>query len=113
MHEISIAINIIEICQKELQKAKGQRIDKVNLSVGKLSGIEIESLDFALEVSKPNSSLAGAEIVIDEVSALLKCQNCGSEFESEDHFTTCPTCKEFKYEILSGKELLIKSLTIV
>lgn len=112
MHEMSIAVNIIEICQKELQKAKGQRIEKVNLVVGKLSGIVVESLDFALEVSKTNGPLANAEIVIEETPAILKCLHCGAEFESEDHFTTCPECKEFKYEILSGKELLVKSLSI-
>ena len=113
MHEMSIAINIIEICEKELQKAKGTKIEKVNLIVGKLSGIVIESLNFALEVSKQNGLLSDAEIIIEEIPASLKCLNCGLEFTSDEYYTTCPACNDFKHEILAGKELLVKSLTIV
>ena len=112
MHEMSIAVYIIEICERELQKSKAQKIEKVNLVVGKLSGIVVESLDFALKVSKSKGPLSAAEIVIEETPGLMKCLSCGTEFESDDHFTTCPVCKDYKYEILSGKELLVKSLTL-
>ena len=113
MHEMSIALNIIKIAEEELQKAKGGRIEKLNLVVGKLSGVVVESLNFALEASKEDGVLSCAEIIIDEMPAKMKCHNCGLEFESDDFYTTCPQCDEFKHEIISGKELLIKSLTIV
>ena len=110
---MSIAVNIIELCEKELEKAKGRRIEKLNLVVGKLSGIVVESLQFALEVSKPKGPLSEAELIIEEIPASMKCINCGAEFESDDYYIPCPACNDFRHEILGGKELLVKSLTVM
>lgn len=112
MHEISIALNIIEIAEEELRKAKGTKIIALNLSVGKLSGVVIESLNFALEASRRDSPLSNAEIIIEELPARMKCLACNHEYEVEDFYSICPKCEEFRHEIISGKELLISSLTI-
>lgn len=112
MHEVSIALNIIKIAEDELEKANGKRIEKIHLSVGKLAGVVIESLRFALDVSGKNGPLLKTEIIIDELPAKMKCLNCGNEFDSDDFYVTCPRCNAYKLEALSGKELLIKSITI-
>lgn len=112
MHEMSIALNIMKIAEEELEKANGKRIEKIHISVGKLAGVVVESLRFALDVSRKDGPLLNTDITIDEVPAKMKCLNCGHEFESDDFYVTCPTCNEYKLEALSGKELIIKSLTI-
>ncbi len=112
MHEMSIALNILEIVEKELKKADGKKIERLNLAVGKLSGVVVESLQFALEASRKNSPIADAEIIIDEINAKMKCMNCDFEFNTDDFYSICPNCNSFKHHIISGKELLIKSLTI-
>lgn len=112
MHEMSIALNILEIVEKELEKAAGKRVEKLNLAVGKLSGVVIESLQFALDASRNDSPISDAEILIDEIPAKMKCLNCNHEFEVEDFYSICPKCSTFKHQIISGKELLIKSVTI-
>ena len=112
MHEMSIALNIIKIAEEELKKANGERIGKIHLVAGKLSGVVTESLKFALDVSKKDGPLLDSEIIIDEVPARMKCLSCGHEFEAEDFYVTCPMCNEYNHKALSGKELLIKSITI-
>ena len=112
MHEMSIALQILKIAETELEKVKGEKIEKIHLSVGKLSGIVIESLEFALEASQKEGHITNAEIVIDEIPARMKCLHCTYEFEADDFYITCPKCNHFEHEILSGKELLINSLTI-
>ena len=112
MHEMSIALNIIKIAEEELEKANGKSIEKIHLSVGSLCGVVVDSLRFALDASRKDGPLLNAEIIIDEVKAKMKCLSCGHEFEADDYYTTCPKCSEFKLEPLTGKELLIKSITI-
>lgn len=112
MHEMSIAINILNIAEEELKKANGKRIEKMQLSVGKLSGIVVESLKFALHAARENSPLSETEITITEIPAKMRCSNCNHEFESEEFYTVCPQCDSFMHEIISGKELLINSITI-
>ena len=109
---MSIALNIINIAEEELRKAEGSRIVAINLAVGKLSGVVIESLNFALEASRIDSPLSKTKITIDELPAKMRCLACGHEYEVEDFYSICPKCEEFRHEIISGKELLISSLTI-
>jgi len=110
---MSIAANIIKISEEELAKNHGKIIQKIHLEVGQLSGIVIESLQFALDVSKTDGILKFADITIDEIPGKLKCLNCGHTFETEDFFSCCPKCNVHKVEVLSGKEMIIKSLTII
>ncbi|NJN25700.1 MAG: hydrogenase maturation nickel metallochaperone HypA [Cyclobacteriaceae bacterium] len=110
MHELSIAANIISIAKGELSKANGQKLEKIHLQVGSLSGIEIESLLFALKSS--HGVLEDTEIKIEEMPGKLRCLECGVEFESADLYTLCPQCRQFKLEVVVGKELIIKSMTI-
>ena len=109
---MSIALNIIKIAEEELHKADGSRIEKMQLSVGKLSGIVVESLEFALQAARDNSPLANTEIEISEIPARMRCTHCNQEFEAEQFYTICPHCDSFQHEIISGKELVINSITI-
>lgn len=112
MHEMSIALNILKIAEEELEKAKGKGIEKIHISVGKLSGVVVESLRFALEASRKEGPLENSDIIIEDVVAKMKCLSCNHEFEADDLYITCPKCNEYNHEALSGKELRIKSLTI-
>ncbi len=112
MHEMSIALNIMNVAKEELEKAKGKEIEKIHISVGKLSGVVVESLMFALEASRKEGPFINSEIIIEEVVARMKCLDCNHEFEADDFYITCPKCGTYHHEALSGKELLIKSITI-
>lgn len=113
MHEMSIAANILKISEEETVKAEGKKIEQIRLEVGMLSGVVTESLRFALDVSKNDSVLQNAEIVIDEIPGKLHCILCDCYFESNDFFTCCPNCGLHKFDIVSGKEMIIKSITLV
>lgn len=112
MHEMSIALNIMKIAKEEMERANGKGIDRILISVGKLSGVVAESLKFALDVSKKDGPLLNSKIIIEEVPAKMKCLNCDHEFEADDFYVTCPNCNTYKLKALSGKELLVKSITI-
>jgi hydrogenase nickel incorporation protein HypA/HybF len=112
MHEMSIALNIIKIAEEELERANGKGIDNIRISVGKLSGVVVESLKFALDAAGNDGPLANSKIIIEEVPAKMQCLSCDHEFEAEDYYITCPNCNAYKLKALSGKELLVKSLTI-
>lgn len=112
MHEVSIAANILEIVGDELKKHQGRNVEKLHLQIGSLSGVVVDSLQFALDVSKKTSVLRNTELVIEEVNAKAKCGSCGLEFEADDYFVACPECQGIDIEFLSGKELLIKSIVI-
>jgi hydrogenase nickel incorporation protein HypA/HybF len=112
MHEVSVAANILKIVSEELKKNNGVKVNQLHLAVGSLSGIVIESLQFALDVSKNESVLKNAEIIIDEIPAKVKCRSCQCEFTADDYYVVCPECQDVQLDFISGRELLIKSIVI-
>lgn len=112
MHEFSIALSIIEIAEKEAKKVSSSEVSELVLDIGTMAGIEYHALDFAMESATKNTMLEKAKIIVNKIPAKGKCKSCGHEFEVETAFDQCPKCNEFVIEIMSGKELKIKSLVV-
>ena len=60
MHEMSVALGIVKIAEDETAKAKANRVDLIELEIGTLAGIELESLDFVWPVAVKDTVLEKA-----------------------------------------------------
>lgn len=112
MHEMSIALSIIDLAAEQAKKAAANKIIEIELDIGTLSGIEIEALNFALEIAKKDSVLESAEIKINRIEAVSECLECGHIFEPEGFISHCPECKEMNTRVFKGKEMQVKSLLV-
>jgi hydrogenase nickel incorporation protein HypA/HybF len=112
MHEFSIAMNIVEIAEAEAAKANSNEVKELVLDVGTLSGIEFYALDAALEMAVKNTILEQAEITVNKIKAKAKCTECSSKFDINHVFDPCPKCGSLYHEVISGKELQVRSLVI-
>ena len=67
MHELAIAEALIEQVGTELDRA-GQKgaVKRLELAVGRLSGVHCDSLRFAFELLSPGTPAEGAELSIRE-----------------------------------------------
>jgi hydrogenase nickel incorporation protein HypA/HybF len=110
MHELSIATSIIDIAEDFAREKHVEKILKIEVEVGKLSGVVRENLIFALEIAVKDTVLKDAEIIIDETEGRSKCNACGAEFINNDWYTPCPNCHSLNFEIVAGKELRVKSI---
>ena len=112
MHELSIVQSIIKIVDMEARKTGVKRVNEVNLEIGQLSGVEFDSLEFALKSLAPGSIIESAEIIIEKPGGVACCSNCGYEFAIENFIGSCNKCSSFDLEIIKGRELRVKSITI-
>lgn len=112
MHELSIVLSIIEIVAMEAKKSGAERVTEVHLEIGQLSGVEFDSLEFALKNYAPGSVIESAEISIEKPGGTARCCNCGYEFSIENFIGSCNLCSSFNLEIIKGRELSVKSITI-
>ncbi|MBN2639870.1 MAG: hydrogenase maturation nickel metallochaperone HypA [Bacteroidales bacterium] len=113
MHELSIVMSIVDLAQQEVQKAKANSVETIELEIGTLSGVEMEALDFAWQSSISGTVLENAERIVHRPEGMAKCSGCGHIFQTESYFDACPKCGEFYTEIIKGKELRVKTLTLV
>lgn len=112
MHEMSIVVSIVDIAEDEAKKNNANKISKIELDIGTVSGIELDALNFAFDSIKEETMLKNAEIKINIIKAKSKCEDCNYEFKTEDVYTLCPKCNSYKTNISEGKEMRVKSISI-
>jgi hydrogenase nickel incorporation protein HypA/HybF len=113
MHELSIVEALIEQVQEEVQRAGVEgRIAKLELSIGRLSGVNADSIRFAFDLLASQTILAGADIVIFEPKAVCRCNTCQAKTEVDDLLLQCPNCSSDDVVIDGGRELLLQSIDV-
>jgi len=112
MHELSIAINIVDIVTEEAIKANFSSISEIEIEIGSMSGVVIEALDFALEEAIKETSWKNAKLKFTEIKAEANCSKCNNHFDVDDFFAVCPKCGSFETDIIKGKELKIKKIIL-
>lgn len=65
MHELSIAVSLVETICEELPALGAVRVSTVNLRVGALSGVALDALSFAFDLATDNTQIAGAQLHIE------------------------------------------------
>lgn len=110
MHELSIAQSILAIAQKAAP-ADGI-VTAVNIQVGELSSIEIESLKFAFASMRDETILQKAGLNIDIIPGEAQCADCNNIFHLPAFGHPCPRCQGFFLKILRGREMKVTSLTV-
>jgi hydrogenase nickel incorporation protein HypA/HybF len=114
MHEMGIALQIVEIATASLPENLGDaRVTAVNLKIGKLAAVVPESLRFCFDVAVKDTLLTGAKLVIEEVPVVARCKDCNAEWTIDEPVFICKTCQSGSLEILSGRELDIESIEVV
>ncbi|NDP27659.1 MAG: hydrogenase maturation nickel metallochaperone HypA [Flavobacterium sp.] len=112
MHELSIVTSIIKTAEFELETTGGGKIVAIVLEIGKLSGVEIQSLHFVWELVAKNTVLENSKITIFEPEGIAICAECETEYKVEKIYDSCPKCNSPFKKIISGRELKIKKLII-
>lgn len=112
MHELSIAISIVDMAIDQARLASAHRVSEVELDIGVLSGIEYEALEFALEIAVKETILEETQFRINRVEPVAECPDCGHLYTPEGVFSHCPQCKKLGIKLIRGTELQIKSLLV-
>jgi hydrogenase nickel incorporation protein HypA/HybF len=113
MHEMAIVEALIDQVRGEVeQQAAPGRVTRLNLIVGRLSGVCSDSLRFAFELMAPGTIVERARLHIDEPKAACRCETCGQESEIDDLGAGCPRCASREIGIVGGQELLLESIEL-
>ena len=112
MHELSITQNILSLALENAEKAQANKINKINLIIGELTGIVDDCVQFYFELLSKDTIAAEATLFFSRPSTRLRCRNCDITFSPDDLLWVCPRCKEQKVEIISGNECYINSIEV-
>jgi hydrogenase nickel incorporation protein HypA/HybF len=112
MHELSIALSMIEQIEEVAEKHGGGIVEVVYVRIGALSGVDPQALRFAYEMASEGTSLASSRIEIEPVGLLVYCPQCNSTHKPDSQHIFCPRCVTPEQEILEGRELEVRALEL-
>jgi hydrogenase nickel incorporation protein HypA/HybF len=112
MHELSIAMSIVDLAAEQAARHDAVAIEEIELDIGCLSGVEMESFDFAWKQAVKRTILETATRKVNRIEGKARCLECGTSFDMQHLYDSCPNCNSHFSEIISGKELKVKSLVL-
>ena len=114
MHELSIALSIIEGVEEELARRPGAQVAAVHLRLGLLSGVAKDSLLFSYELACQDTPLQGSRLAIEEIPVVLYCNVCAQERPAISmQRLCCDVCDNPSADIRRGSELEVFALELM
>jgi hydrogenase nickel incorporation protein HypA/HybF len=112
MHELSVTEEILKITLEHARRAKADRVLKVHLVVGDLTGFAGESIQFYFDLLSEGTEAEKAALLITRISIRARCQACREEFSPDGMAWACPQCGGSVEEIVSGREFYVESIEV-
>jgi len=113
VHEVSIVETLIEQVQSEVRRAGvAGRVLRLELIVGRLSGVNPDAVRFAFEVLAVGTPLEAAQLDIRQAPAVAVCAACARSTPIDELVAECPRCASREIRIEGGRELLLQSIEV-
>jgi hydrogenase nickel incorporation protein HypA/HybF len=113
VHELSVALSIIDGVLEEAGRRKLPEIEAVHLRLGLLAGVDRDALLFAYKLACEGTALGNSRLVIEDVSLVIFCPSCKAETRPDDLLAlVCPACGALAERIVRGNELEISALEV-
>jgi hydrogenase nickel incorporation protein HypA/HybF len=113
MHELSIALEILDVAAEEAGR-QGGRVAAIHLTLGPLSGVVKDALVSAFELAREGTPFEGAELLVREVPVVAHCPACEEDrMLASVQSLICPVCGTPTPRVVSGRELEVAALEIV
>ena len=112
MHELSVCQALVDQLRGLAVRESAQRITRVLLRVGPLSGVVPELLEHAFPIAAAESVAEGAAIAIEDAPVRVRCRSCGAETSAAAGSLVCGSCGDFRTDLVSGDELLLVSVEL-
>lgn len=114
MHELSVALRIVEALDQELAGESDDLIvSTVAIQVGALTGLVPEALLFSWDFATEGSLLKGSQLDIQVVDAAGYCPQCQDQQTLTNlQSMRCPVCRTPIGQITGGNELEILTVEV-
>lgn len=113
MHELSLAMSLIDAACEEAGRLGDVRIEALHLRLGALSGVVREALEFSFDLAAEGTAIEGARLQIEEVPVIVFCPACRAERELPGlQSFRCPVCAAETPDVVRGRELELIGLEL-
>jgi hydrogenase nickel incorporation protein HypA/HybF len=113
MHELSIALGVLDVAEEEADRHGDARITAIHLRLGPLSGVVKDALLSAYDLAREGTRFAACDLRIEEIPIRAFCPTCQAERSVESmQMLCCAICGTATPDVLTGRELEVTAMEI-
>ncbi len=105
MHEYSIVQALLDQVDRQARAHGATAIHRLHVSIGELSGVEVELLETAYATFRERTACAGAALTVHPVAARWSCPACGRT-TTPGAALRCPDC-QLPARLEAGDEIVL------
>jgi hydrogenase nickel incorporation protein HypA/HybF len=114
MHELSIAMSLVDAACEEADRLGNVRVAALHLRLGPLSGVVKDALEFSFDLAAEGTVIAGARLEVEETAVIVFCPDCRAERELPGlQSFRCPDCGGENADVVGGRDLELISLEVL
>jgi len=110
VHELGIMFNVVRSVESFAQKNGVTKIATLVLQVGELSPVVPQYIEACYPAAVDGTLLQDTALKIEIIPGDVRCQACGAVFNLLKNRQGCPDCQAQEWEVLSGREFMIKEI---
>jgi hydrogenase nickel incorporation protein HypA/HybF len=110
MHELGVLIEVIETVENFAKKNALTKIDTLVLQIGELSSMIPRYIEACYPAAVDGTILQDTRLKIEILPGNAICKKCNKVFNLIENHSKCPTCEGEDWELLCGKEFMIKEI---
>ena len=112
MHELAVCQGLMSQVEQIAERENAERITRILLSIGPLSGVEGMLLKDAFPIAAAGTVAEDAELDIEVQAVKVECLSCGAQSEATANRLLCAACGDFKTRLISGDDMLLMSVEL-
>jgi hydrogenase nickel incorporation protein HypA/HybF len=110
LHELSVVIDVVQQIETVAKKNRLTKVDTLVLQVGELSSMIPRYIEACYPAAVDGTLLQETKLRIEIMPGNGMCKECHEVFNLLQNHNTCPKCGGKHWEILSGREFMIKEI---
>ena len=110
MHELGVVIEVIKTVENFAKKNGVTKIQVLVLQIGELSSMIPRYIEACYPAAVDGTILQETELKIEILPGNAICKKCNKVFNLIENINKCPKCGSKDWEILCGKEFMIKEI---
>ncbi|WP_027633732.1 hydrogenase maturation nickel metallochaperone HypA [Clostridium hydrogeniformans] len=110
MHELGVVIEVIKTVENFARKNALTKIDTLVLQIGELSSMIPRYIEACYPAAVDGTLLKDTKLKIEILPGNAICKKCNKVFNLLENNGNCPNCESKEWDLLCGKEFMIKEI---
>ncbi len=112
MHELSVCMSLLDQLTAIAEERHARRVTRIELTIGPLSGIEVDLLESAWPIASAGTLADDADFVVRATNIVVRCAACGEETEVPGNRLVCGACASPQTLVVSGEEMILQRVEL-